>query len=113
MLEKYDVTKTADEGSNEKTIELYKERLNVLQRTLRDQNIPTIIIIEGWNAAGITMGIHEVVQAPDPSGFALHAIKKPTDEERARPFLWRFWLRTPPPRKNRPFCTELVQLCNL
>ncbi|MGB9175647.1 MAG: polyphosphate:AMP phosphotransferase [Methanoregula sp.] len=96
MLEKYDLTKTVDVESFEKTLELYKERLNVLQRTLRYGNVPTIIVIEGWNAAGITMSVHEIVQALDPRGFALHAIEKPTEEERARPFLWRFWLRTPP-----------------
>ena len=96
MLEKYDLTKTTDEGAYEKILASYKERLNILQRTLRDQNVPTIIVIEGWNAAGITMSIHEIVQALDPRGFALHAIEKPTDEERVRPFLWRFWLRTPP-----------------
>jgi AMP-polyphosphate phosphotransferase len=96
MLEKYDTTKTVDEESYEKDLESLKERLGVIQRTLRDQKIPTIIIIEGWNAAGITMAIHEIVQALDPRGYALHAIEKPTDEERAHPFLWRFWLKTPP-----------------
>ena len=93
-----------------KTLESYKERLNILQRTLRDQNVPVIIVTEGWNAAGITMGIHEIVQALDPRGFALHAIDSPTAEERARPFLWRFWLRRPP-REDRPLCPELVQPC--
>jgi polyphosphate:AMP phosphotransferase len=96
MLEKYDLTKTADEESYDKTLASYKERLNILQRTLRDLHVPTIIVIEGWNAAGITMSIHEIVQALDPRGFELHSIKKPTEEERARTFLWRFWLRTPP-----------------
>jgi AMP-polyphosphate phosphotransferase len=96
MLEKYDLTKTADEGSYEKTLESYKERLSVLQRTLRDQNVPVILVIEGWNASGITMTIHEIIQALDPRGFTLHAIERPTEEERAHPFLWRFWLRTPP-----------------
>jgi polyphosphate:AMP phosphotransferase len=96
MLEKCDLSKTADEESYDKTLGSLKERLNILQRTLRDQKIPTMIIIEGWNAAGITMTIHEIVHALDPRGFALHAIEKPSDEERAHPFLWRFWLRAPP-----------------
>jgi polyphosphate:AMP phosphotransferase len=96
MLETYDLTKTADEESYEKTLASYKERLGILQRTLRDQNVPTIIVIEGWNAAGITESIGEIIQALDPRGFALHSIRKPADEERARTFLWRFWLRTPP-----------------
>ncbi len=96
MLEKIDLSKKADDGSYEKTLGSYKERLNILQRALRDQQIPVIIIIEGWNTAGITMTIHEIVQALDPRGYALHSIEKPTYEERARPFLWRFWLRAPP-----------------
>jgi polyphosphate:AMP phosphotransferase len=96
MLEKLDLTKSTDEESYRKTLDSLKERLNILQRTLRDQKIPTIIIIEGWNAAGITMTIHEIVQALDPRGYALHAIEKPTEEERAHSFLWRFWLRVPP-----------------
>jgi len=96
MLDTCDLTKKADEGSYDKTLGSYKERLNILQRTLRDQQIPVIIVIEGWNTAGITMAVHEIVQALDPRGFTLHAIEKPTDEERAHPFLWRFWLRTPP-----------------
>lgn len=96
MLEKLDLTKTTDEASYEKTLESLKDRLSVLQRTLRDQKVPTIIVIEGWNTAGITMVVHEIVHALDPRGYALHAIEKASEEERARPFLWRFWLRTPP-----------------
>ena len=96
MLEKTDLTKTADESTYDKTLMSLKERLNILQRALRDQNIPVIIVIEGWNAAGITMTVHEIVQALDPRGFALHAIERPTEEERVHPFFWRFWLRTPP-----------------
>ncbi len=72
-----------------------KEKLGILQRTLRDRNIPTIILIEGWNAAGITMSTHEIIQSLDPRGFTLHATDKPTEDERAHPFLWRFWVKTP------------------
>ncbi|WP_321508004.1 polyphosphate:AMP phosphotransferase [uncultured Methanoregula sp.] len=96
MLGKVDLTKTADESTFDKTLTSLQERLGILQRAFRDQNIPTIIVIEGWNAAGITMAVHEIVQALDPRGFALHAIERASEEERARPFLWRFWLRTPP-----------------
>lgn len=96
VLDKLDLTKTTDEGAYEKTLSSLRERLGILQRDLRDANIPTIIVFEGWNAAGITMAVHEIVQALDPRGYTLHAIEKPSEEERGRPFLWRFWLRAPP-----------------
>ncbi|MDD1695788.1 MAG: phosphate--AMP phosphotransferase, partial [Methanoregula sp.] len=95
MFEKIDLTKKIDEESFEKSLLPLKERLGVLQRTLRDMRIPSIIVIEGWNASGITMSTREIIQALDPRGFTLHAIQKATDEERARPFMWRFWVKTP------------------
>lgn len=95
VFEKLDLTKTIDDESFEKSIGPLKERLGILQRTLRDLNIPVIVVIEGWNAAGISMSTAEIIQSLDPRGFNLHAIDNPTDEERARPFMWRFWLRTP------------------
>jgi polyphosphate:AMP phosphotransferase len=96
MLEKTDLSKTADMEKFEKNLATLKERLGVLQRLLRSQNIPAIIVIEGWDTAGITMSTHAIIQSLDPRGFTLHAIGKPNDDERARPFLWRFWTRTPP-----------------
>ena len=95
MFEKLDLKKTIDDETFEKPISDLKERLSILQRTLRDLNIPVIIVLEGWNAAGITLSIHEIIQSLDPRGFNLHAIDNPSDEEEARPFLWRFWLRIP------------------
>ena len=96
MFEKFDLTKKIDDVSFEKSMSPLKERLSVLQRTLRDLNIPTIIVIEGWNTAGITMSTREIIQSLDPRGFTLYAIDKATDDERAHPFLWRFWIKTPP-----------------
>jgi polyphosphate:AMP phosphotransferase len=95
MFEKVDLTKKIDDASFERSISPLKERLSVLQRTLRDLNIPIIIVIEGWNTAGITMSTGEIIQSLDPRGFTLHAIDKATDVERAHPFLWRFWIKTP------------------
>jgi polyphosphate:AMP phosphotransferase len=95
MFEKYDLTKTIDDETFEKSLPPLKERLSVLQRTLRDLKIPIIVVIEGWNAAGITMCTREIIQSLDPRGFTLHATDKATDEERARPFMWRFWVKTP------------------
>ena len=95
-LEKVDLEKNVDDETFNKSIEPLRERLSVLQRTIRDKKIPAIIVIEGWNAAGITMITHEIVQSLDPRGFILHAIGKPNDEERERPFMWRFWIRLPP-----------------
>jgi polyphosphate:AMP phosphotransferase len=95
MFERYDLEKKTDDKTYEKSMAPLQEQLGVLQRSLRDHKIPTIIVIEGWNASGITMVIHELIHSLDPRGFSMHSIGNPSDEERAHPLLWRFWVRTP------------------
>ena len=95
MLDKTDLSKRIDRETFEKQIALLYPKLGVLQRALWDRKVPIFIVVEGWNASGITMVISELIQYLDPRGFALHSIGSPNDEERARPLLWRFWIRTP------------------
>lgn len=95
MLEKTDLSKTIDQAIYEKEIARLHPRLGVLQRALWDRRVPIIIVVEGWNASGITSVISELIQYLDPRGFMLHSIGSPKDEERSRPLLWRFWVRTP------------------
>jgi polyphosphate:AMP phosphotransferase len=95
MFEKYDLTKKTDDRTYAKEIAPLQERLGVLQRELREKKIPVIIVMEGWNASGITNSIHEIIRFLDPRGFNLYSTGTPTDEEQTHPFLWRFWVNTP------------------
>ena len=95
MLEKIDLTKTVSDKEFNEALPRLKARLSVLQRILRDRKIPTIIVIDGWNTAGITMSTHSIIQSLDPRGFTLHATGRPTEEEKESPFMWSFWIRTP------------------
>ena len=96
MFEKYDLTKKLDRETFENEIPPLQTRLGILQREFHDHRIPIMILVEGWNASGITMVINELIQNLDPRGFSLHSIGSPFDEERVRPFIWRFWTKIPP-----------------
>ena len=65
------------------------------QRALRARGIPAIIVVEGWNASGISDTVATLLDGLDPRGFDFHAFGRPSEEEQSRPFLWRFWTRTP------------------
>jgi polyphosphate:AMP phosphotransferase len=95
MFERYDLTKKTDNKAFAKEIEPLQKQLGVLQRDLRDKEIPVVIVVEGWNASGITMVMNELIHFLDPRGFSLHSIGSPTDDEKARPLLWRFWEKIP------------------
>ncbi|HVP94663.1 MAG TPA: polyphosphate:AMP phosphotransferase [Methanoregulaceae archaeon] len=95
MFERCDLDKKIDKKAFEKMIPDLRENLGRLQRACRDQGIPVVIVIEGWNASGITHVTGEIVRAIDPRGFDLHATGKPTDIEQAHHLLWRFFIKTP------------------
>jgi len=78
--------------------EEYKEEINSLglrlsemQRICKDENIPVIIIFEGWSAAGKGSRISSLIKYLDPRGFEVFTTQKTTEDERLHPYLWRFW----------------------
>ncbi|WP_033074964.1 polyphosphate kinase 2 family protein [Sphingopyxis sp. MWB1] len=55
----------------------------------------SVILFEGWDAAGKGGAIRRLTAELDPRFFEVWPISAPTDEEKARHFLWRFWKRLP------------------
>jgi polyphosphate kinase 2 (PPK2 family) len=54
-----------------------------------------VIVCEGWDAAGKGGAIKRLTAEWDPRAFQVWPIKAPTEEEKARHFLWRFWTKLP------------------
>ena len=78
-----------------KEIEEYGKELAYLQRKCRELGIPVLIVVEGLSAAGKGTIINQMIQPMDPRGFKVSCIASPNWDEQMRPFLWRFWRRTP------------------
>jgi polyphosphate:AMP phosphotransferase len=66
-------------------------RVNKLQRRAAGQGVSLMLVFEGWDAAGKGGAIRRVTSALDPRTYRVVPIAAPTDEERARHYLWRFW----------------------
>ena len=54
-----------------------------------------IIAFEGWDASGKGGAIQRLTACWDPRYYEVWPIAAPTEEERVRHFLWRFWKRLP------------------
>jgi len=55
----------------------------------------SLVVCEGWDAAGKGGAIQRMTALWDPRAFEVWPIKAPTEEEKARHFLWRFWSKLP------------------
>ncbi|MCX7970088.1 MAG: polyphosphate:AMP phosphotransferase [Negativicutes bacterium] len=95
MLDQIDLSRTVDKEEYRREIRRLGLRLAGLQRQARDLKIPLAIVFEGWNAAGKGTLLNKLLQWLDPRGFTVYNMKAPQEDEAMRPFLWRFWLKTP------------------
>lgn len=95
MLEKIDLSKKADKETFKQVMETEGGRLAGLQRECKAAGIPVMIVFEGMGAAGKGVQINRLIQALDPRGFSVFATNSSNEEERMRPFLWRYWTKTP------------------
>ncbi len=80
----------------------YRARLKEEQRRVtaltlgrKFENRALVAVFEGNDAAGKGGGIRRVVQAMDPRMTRVISIAAPSDEEKAQPYLWRFWRHIP------------------
>lgn len=80
----------------------YDDDLSKLQRRLAKIQIAhimhgqsAIIAFEGWDASGKGGAISRLTSTLDPRYYEVWPIAAPTEEERERHFLWRFWKRLP------------------
>ena len=70
-------------------------RLNLLSRDEKMKERSVVLVFEGADAAGKGGTIRRTVAALDARFYRVIPIAAPTDEERARPYLWRFWRHLP------------------
>ena len=76
-------------------LEKYQGRLNLLTRQAKFRDLSVVAVFEGNDAAGKGGAIRRVTAALDARFYQVIPIAAPTDEERARPYLWRFWRHIP------------------
>lgn len=70
-------------------------RLNRAVREAAEQGRSIVWVFEGWDAAGKGGAIRRLTSAIDARDCRVIPISKPTDEEKAHHYLWRFWRHVP------------------
>ena len=95
VLRALDLDQALDKNAYNDELEKYQGRLNLLTRHPKFRDISVIAVFEGYDAAGKGGSIRRVTGALDARRFRVIPIAAPTEEERAQPYLWRFWRHIP------------------
>ena len=95
MLEKINLNLKLEKKEFKRVLPDLQRRLYDLEKACWDHDIPSIILFEGWDAAGKGSTIASLAERLDPRGYKLYKIQAPRTYEKMRPWLWRFWMKTP------------------
>ncbi len=91
ILSELDMSRLVEPKEYRTGLERLQGRLNRLHRRAQRRGVSTIIVFEGWDAAGKGGAIRRLTAAIDARDYQVIPIAAPTEEERAQHYLWRFW----------------------
>lgn len=97
VLDAVDLTARLDYDEYGKTLDSLQVQLARLARKARRKGVSTALVFEGWDAAGKGGAIRRITGPMTARDYKVVRIGAPTDEEKARHYLWRFWRQIPSP----------------
>jgi len=95
IINTLDLAKALPKEEYQPQLDLYQGRIGRLSRKLRDAKRSVVMVFEGSDAAGKGGSIRRAICSIDARFYRVIPISAPTDEELARPYLWRFWRHLP------------------
>lgn len=95
VLRSLDLTQQLPKDGYNDELEKLQRKLTLLTLDSRFKDISVVAVFEGADAAGKGGAIRRITSALDARLYHLHPIAAPTEEERAQPYLWRFWRHLP------------------
>jgi polyphosphate:AMP phosphotransferase len=95
LLSELNLTHRLSEKDYEEQLAKWQGKLSELVRDPRFKNRSLVCAFEGADAAGKGGAIRRITAAMDARDYQIIPVAAPTEEERAQPYLWRFWRHIP------------------
>jgi len=95
VLNSVDLSRALDRGDYKKKLNRYQRKLNKLSLEAYKKGVSSVLVFEGWDAAGKGGVIRRMTAAISVRDVRVVPIASPTDEELAHHYMWRFWRQLP------------------
>lgn len=95
ILNTVDLSRSLSRSNYRRQRDIYQGKLSRLSDQAMVQGVSSVLVFEGWDAAGKGGVIRRLTAAMDPEVYNVFPVAAPTPEELAHPYLWRFWRRLP------------------
>ena len=115
MLENWRKPQRPDEAEVEERLKIAREKLSGQQMKIKEHGLPVLVLFEGWGTAGKGSVLGKVIRNIDPRFFKVATMDVPTEEEKRKPFLYRYFVKIPEKGKfmflDSGWMDEITQDC--
>jgi polyphosphate:AMP phosphotransferase len=91
VLDKLDMTLALEKMDYVQKLREARAELALMVQRARESGVSTVLVFEGWDAAGKGGTIRRLTAGLDARSWRVLPFAAPTDEERSHHYLWRFW----------------------
>lgn len=95
LLDRLTLAQPMSEKDYDRELSRQQGRLALLTRRAEFARRALVVVFEGMDAAGKGGAIRRASAALDARQYRIVPVAAPTEEERAQPYLWRFWRHLP------------------
>ncbi len=95
MLENWIKPQKPDDDEIEARLAAARMKLSALQMQIKEHGLPVLVLFEGWGTAGKGSVLGKVIKNIDPRFFKVATMDAPTEEEKRKPFLYRYFVKIP------------------
>ena len=95
MLENWIKPQIPEEEELDERLRAARSRMSVLQMQIKEHGLPVLVLFEGWGTAGKGSVLGKVIKNIDPRFFKVATMDEPTEEEKRKPFLYRYFVKIP------------------
>ena len=95
MLKNWNKPERPEEEELEERLQAARAKLSVQQMQIKEHKLPVFVLFEGWGTAGKGSILGKMIKEIDPRFFKVATMDIPTEEEKRKPFLYRYFVKIP------------------
>ncbi|EOT28692.1 polyphosphate:AMP phosphotransferase [Eubacterium sp. 14-2] len=95
MLKNWNRPEKPEEEELEERLRAARAKLGAQQMLIKEHKLPVFVLFEGWGTAGKGSILGKIIRDIDPRFFKVATMDIPTEEEKRKPFLYRYFVKIP------------------
>ncbi len=115
MLKTVTIENKPEDVELKERLKAAKEKLAGAQMRIKEHKLPVLVLVEGWGTAGKGSLIGGLIENIDPRFFKVASMEEPTEEEKRKPFLCRYFSKIPEAGKfvflDSGWMDEITRMC--